>query len=183
MTAIYERYDKDVWRFIRSRVSSETEADEILGEVWVVVSEKIYDFKWRGVPIKSWLFKIAKNKIRKFARRPAALSLEELEEKGHRELPRTEPLEDVLLSHFSDEAEMSQEAAAEVEKKAHKLLRQALSKLPARQREIIELIYFEGVESLKDVAERLGMKASTVRVYLMRAKKKIRGDKDLGELY
>lgn len=182
MAMIYERYHKDVWRFIRSMVSSETEADEISGEVWVVVSEKIYSFKWRGVPIKEWLFKIAKNKVREFARQPSVLSLEELDEKGHPELFQTVLHEDVPQLH-STESETAQETIPEDKKVANRLLHRALSKLSADQYKIIKLKYFEGVESLKDIAKRLGMKASTVRVYKKRAEEKIGGDEDLGELY
>ena len=63
LEAIYVRHHRDVWRYVRSRLSSATDADEVAAGVWVVVIEKIYDFVWTGTPIKSWLLSIAHRKV------------------------------------------------------------------------------------------------------------------------
>jgi hypothetical protein len=43
LEVIFNRHHKDVWRYVRSRVSSAADADEISAAVWLVVMEKIYD--------------------------------------------------------------------------------------------------------------------------------------------
>jgi RNA polymerase sigma-70 factor (ECF subfamily) len=53
------------------------------------------------------------------------------------------------------------------------LVRAYLKELPARQREILELSDVQGLDSTQ-VGARLGIRGSTVRVYLMRARRAIR---------
>jgi RNA polymerase sigma-70 factor (ECF subfamily) len=53
------------------------------------------------------------------------------------------------------------------------LVRAYLKELPARQREILELSDIQGLDSTQ-VGARLGIGGSTVRVYLMRARRAIR---------
>jgi len=178
---IYKRYHRDVWRFIRSRVNAKTDADEIFGDVWVVVAEKIYDFEWRGISIKSWLFKIAENKIREFLRQPFSFSYEELEENRNPELH--DALHNGPPQSGLAETEPFSDASSEVKKEAQRRLHQEISKLPAKQLKIIKLKYFEGIDSLKEIARKLGMNENTVRVYKMRAEKKIGESEALSELY
>src|SRR5688572_4752574 len=86
LEAIYVRHHRDVWRYVRSRLSSATDADEVAAGVWVVVIEKIYDFVWTGTPIKSWLLSIAHRKVLEFFNDPPSLSLEGLQEKQNQVL-------------------------------------------------------------------------------------------------
>ena len=58
MSAVIEKYKTDVIRFVRCKVSNSEDAQDIVAETWKVALEEIWDFEYRGVPIKNWLFEM-----------------------------------------------------------------------------------------------------------------------------
>ena len=54
-------------------------------------------------------------------------------------------------------------------------MREALDKLPAEQRQVIDLMYFRG-ESQSRIAERLGLPLGTVKSRTLLAMRKLRGE-------
>ncbi len=176
LETIFIRHHKDVWRYVRSRVSNASDADEISSAVWLVVIEKIYKFIWTGTPIKAWLLSIAHRKIREFFNNPLIVSLETLGEK------REEAL------HFiATQLQLVDEPVAQIPTKIRKEADQLLHKLIARlsdvERKIIMLIYFENLENATEVAKRLGMNKNTIRVYHKRARDKLRASPELSSLF
>src|SRR5262245_51451757 len=83
---IYVRHHRDVWRYVRSRLCSPSDADEVSAAVWLVVIEKIYNFVWTGTPVKSWLLSIAHRKVLEFFNDPPSVSLDALQEKQNQVL-------------------------------------------------------------------------------------------------
>lgn len=177
LATIYNTYHQDVWRFARSKVLSATDADEISAAVWLVVLEKIYDFTWTGVPLKSWLLSIAHRKIMEHFHRPRSLSLEKLREDCAQALY-------FIASQLNliDQIEPVSQVPTEVKAEADELLHQMIRRLSKPERRIIMLIYFEAVENATEVAQRLGMNKNTVRVYHKRARDKLRSFPELRRL-
>jgi RNA polymerase sigma factor (sigma-70 family) len=175
---IFIRHHKDVWRYVRSRVSSASDADEIAAGVWVVVLEKIYDFVWTGAPIKSWLISIAHKKILEFFSDPLAVSLEQLSEQRGKAL-RFIAVQLQLL----DRSEPPQQFPDMVRREADEILHKLIGRLSDIERQIIMLIYFEEVETATEVARRLGMNKNTIRVYHKRARDKLRASPELRSLF
>lgn len=177
LEAIYIRHHRDVWRYVRSRLSSATDADEVAAGVWVVVIEKIYDFVWTGTPIKSWLLSIAHRKVLEFFNDPPSLSLEGLQEKQNQVLHFV-----AVQLHLVDQSEPFS-VDPEVRKEADELVHRVLTYLSEIERRIIMLLYFEEMESATEVAKRLGMNKNTIRVYHKRARDKLRKSPELSRLF
>lgn len=177
LETVFIKHHKDVWRFIRSRVSSPTDTDEIAAGVWLVVLEKIYDFTWTGVPIKSWLLSIAHRKILEHFNTPTSLSLERLNETQHEALHYI-----VAQLHLFDQPEPYQDISPIVKKEADELLHKIIARLSDTERKIIMLIYFEAIENASEVAKRLNMNKNTIRVYHKRARDKLRKSPELNGL-
>lgn len=177
LATIYKKYHRDVWRFVRSKVRSATDADEISAAVWLVVLEKIDDFTWTGVPIKSWLLSIAHRKVMEHFKTPRLLSLEKLREDYDQALY-------FIASQLSlfDQLEPISQVPTVVKKEADELLHKMIKRLSKNERRIIMLIYFEAVENATEVAHRLGLNKNTVRVYHKRAKDKLRNFPELSNL-
>ena len=177
LEAIYVRHHRDVWRYVRSRLSSATDADEVAAGVWVVVIEKIYDFVWTGTPIKSWLLSIAHRKVLEFFNDPPSLSLEGLQEKQNQVLHFV-----AIQLHLVDQFEPFM-VDPEVRKEADELVHRVLTYLSDIERRIIMLLYFEEMENATEVAKRLGMNKNTIRVYHKRARDKLRKSPELSRLF
>ncbi len=178
LETLFVRHHKDVWRYVRSRVSSPTDTDEIAAAVWLVVLEKIYDFTWTGVPIKSWLLSIAHRKILEFFNAPSSVSLEQLSENQHEVLYFI-----ATQLHLFDHIDPPQPVTPNVKKEADQLLHKMISYLSDAERRIIMLIYFEGIENATEVAKRLKMNKNTIRVYHKRARDKLRKSPELSSLF
>lgn len=176
METLFLRHHHDVWRYVRSRVSSAADADEISSAVWLVVLEKIYNFVWTGIPIKSWVFSIAHRKIREFFNNPPSVSLETLAEQ------REEALH-YIAAQLSLIGEPAAPVPPTVKKEADVLLHRLISGLSDVERKIITLIYFENLENATEVARRLGMNKNTIRVYHKRARDKLRACAELRNLF
>ncbi|MCG3209145.1 MAG: hypothetical protein FOGNACKC_02764 [Anaerolineae bacterium] len=176
LETLYIRHHKDVWRYVRSRVSSATDADEISAAVWLVAVEKIYRFVYTGTPIKTWLFSIAHRKIREFFNTPPPVSLDTLSDQ-----------KDEAVYFIASQLNLIDEAAGQispgVRKEADDLLHKLIARLSEVERKIIMLIYFEELASSTEVAERLGMNKNTIRVYHKRARDKLRAFPELNRLF
>ena len=178
LETIFLRHHQDVWRYVKSRVSSAADADEISAAVWLVVIEKIYDFVWTGVPIKSWLLSIAHRKVLEFFNNPLFVSLDHLKE------TRNEVLHFIASQlHLFDEYDTVTQVSPKVRSDADELLHKLISRLSDTERKIIMLIYFEELENATEVANRLGMNKSTIRVYHKRARDKLRKSPELCSLF
>ncbi len=178
LETIFVRHHKDVWRYVRSRVSSAIDTDEIASAVWLVVLEKIYDFKWTGVPVKSWLLSIAHRKVLEFFNTPSAISIDTIDE------DQNEALHFIANQlHLFEYDSLPNNVRPTVKKEADEILHKMIAHLPDTERRIIMLIYFEGVENATDVAKRLGMNKNTIRVYHKRVRDKLRKSPELSRLF
>jgi len=178
LETIFIRHHKDVWRYVRSRVSSANDTDEIAAAVWVVVLEKIYDFEWTGAPIKSWLLSIAHLKTLEFFNHPSPLSLERLREN------QSQALHFIANQlHLFDHSAALQTVDPTIKREADELLHKLIGRLSEIERKIIILLYFEALENATEVANRLGMNKNTIRVYHKRARDKLRKSPELSSLF
>jgi RNA polymerase sigma factor (sigma-70 family) len=144
----YERYVSLVYRYIRFRINSDQDAEELTSEVFVKVWNSVQSYEWRGVPIKAWLFRIAHNLIvDKFRRKRFTLtSLSTwFSSNGHQEYERIEE-QDVIYRAF-----------------------ETLS----YEQQVILYLYFYESYSYEEIAEVLGKTANAVGVAKFRALKRL----------
>ena len=145
-----------VARWARRVVDDADEAEDVAQLVLVRMHERIAEFEGRS-RFASWLYRITRNvaleRRRMAARRRALLAREQ---SASTDIPL-----DSTTTEDPDAARIRRLVVAHFE---------ALS---PRQREVFELVELRGMPA-GEVAERLGVEASTVRVLLLRARRTIR---------
>jgi RNA polymerase sigma-70 factor (ECF subfamily) len=155
---IYDAYYARIFRYALKRTGDADVASDITAETFMKALKGLPSFKWKGVPLSAWLYRIAGNEIgmyfRKKAYAPASLSL--LIEAGFdpEDPAMTEELARVQDGiHFEEEAHM---------------IREELKLLPVKYHEVLALKYFED-KSPREIALILGKPEGTIRSLASRA--------------
>ena len=147
--AFVEREAPSILDYFGRRVPASDAAD-LLGETLVVVARKTGSIPTDELHARMWLFGVARKVLS--THRRSALRRTALADKLRLELTTRPQAPDAS---------------------AHDEVREAIAALPALDREIIELVYWEGF-SLEEVAGILSMRSATVRSRHARAKEKLR---------
>ena len=133
------------------------DAEDVAQRVLMRMMESIEGFDGRS-RVTTWVYRITRNasldhqRRRKRDRRLA----EKAEWLARAEPPRLEdPLDDIEME------------------RTLRLIRTLLRELPMRQREVFDLVDLQGLEP-KEAAELLGMNPNTLRVHLLRARRRMR---------
>lgn len=154
--ALYERYAATVFTYLRRRVSSQEEAEDLMLEVFLAAFEYNGLLTFTEAEQSAWLRQVTRNKLidyyRRVTRRTMA-SWEEIEA-----LAQNEALgpEQVALRHEDE-----------------RRLRAAIQQLPALQQEMLRLRFGLGLRCAQ-IGERLGKGEGAVRVTLLRTLKRLR---------
>lgn len=151
---LYNRYGRLVFNFAYKLTGTITEAEEVTQEVFEKIWRKrntyIIDKK-----ITTWMLQICKN---------AAIDL-------LRRKKRTAPIDEYQLDFLVDDT-INLDDEVEL-KSTRKTLMEAISNLPEEQKEIIKLIYFEGLTQ-REIAASLEIPLGTVKSRLKLAMSKLK---------
>src|SRR5215210_7765288 len=60
---LYEQYSDRIYSYVYVRLGDHAEAEDVTGQVFLKMIEKIGEFKWQGAGFAAWLFKIAHNQV------------------------------------------------------------------------------------------------------------------------
>ncbi|HEX6559632.1 MAG TPA: RNA polymerase sigma factor [Longimicrobiales bacterium] len=147
-----------IYRWALVIVGDADDADDVAQQVSMTLHRKLRDFERRS-RFTTWLYTITRNSAIELTRRASrkhetSMDQEQLSDRGA-ELPRQQ------IDRIADERKAA-------------LVRSFFSELPARQRELIELIDSQGY-STAEAAELMGIEPETARVHLLRARRLIRG--------
>ncbi len=150
VTEVVREYSGRLFRFIRSRVSSPADAEDILQEVWyqfnrVVDTEPIEQ-------VSGWLFRVARNRITDRYRKKKD---ERLEDFAYEDEEGDLLFREILLSDDkTPETEMFRQLFWEA-------LEEALDELPENQRNAFVWNELDG-ETLQQIADRTGENLKTI---------------------
>jgi len=139
---IFARHRSSIFRYALSLVGDVTVAEDVTGEVFVRLVEKIDRFTYRGRPLLAWLFAIARNLVQDHYRRQK--NTVEVSWEGCLATSSSHPEETV-------ECHLTQEHLAA-----------AMTQLTEEQRQVILLRFIEG-RDIKSVARALGKAESAVK--------------------
>lgn len=139
--------------FLSKRLSFDSEVDDLLQEILISIHKARHTYDGQR-PYKPWVYAIAKFRLQDYLRMHYADHLRHAEDFSELE---NDLHEDVTETPFSYES-----ISGEVEK------------LPEKQATILRLMHQEGYTA-KEVAEKIGMNESAVKVAAHRAYKVLRG--------
>ena len=157
---LVERYQRLVFAIPRRSGLSESQAADILQEVFLTLFQKLDEIK-QPDKIRSWLVTTAKFKTWGTVR----------SEKGFY-TPETEEEMEYEMASLTDESPLAEEKLIQLEEQ-HKI-RTALKKLEERCQKILSMIYLtEPSASYAEVAEAIGVGATSISPLRSRCLKKL----------
>src|SRR5665213_3915519 len=152
MQVLFARHHVRVFRFVLRLVRNEATAEDLISEVFLDVWRQAGKFEGRSA-VSTWMLSIARFK-----------ALSALRRKPEQEL------DEETAEQIEDHADNPEVALAKKDKAA--VLRQALSKLSAEHREIVDLVYYHE-KSVEEVAGIVGIPEATVKTRMFYARKKL----------
>ncbi len=162
---LVERYQSRLLRLARSMVSTPAVAEEVVQDTWMAVVKGIERFEGRS-SLRTWLFRILANRARST---------------GIREQRHVASGPAVDASCFDAAGAWAQPVAPWAERSDERLdaarwapvMREALSDLPPRQREVVLLRDVEGLTS-DEVCAVLDLSRGNERILLHRGRSRLR---------
>ena len=148
---LYRRHYAPIAGYILRRLGDVHAAEDLAAEVFLTAMRSLPRFRYRGVPLRAWLFRIATNAVNREVRRNRKRwAQSSLEVDGY------EPTVGDAGDRFESE-------------RARKALLSVSPKLQA----VLALHYLEGM-SVEEVASVLGCRIGTVKSRLSRAREALR---------
>jgi RNA polymerase sigma-70 factor (ECF subfamily) len=161
------RYQQPMFRLACSMVPSQQVAEEAVQETWLGVVRGIERFEGRS-SFKTWLFRILVNRVRSAgAREPTDPSIETMQSVDPARFDAQGQWADPV-DHWTEASEDRLDAATWVP-----ILRSALDKLPARQRQVVVLRDVEGLSN-DEACAILGLSVGNQRILLHRGRTRLR---------
>jgi len=149
---LYKEYSGRLYRFAVGYLKSETEAEELVQEVFTIIWEKRADLK-EELSFKSFLFTIAFNIIRKHFRTKSYFA-------------------EYFKSELNPDLDM-QTTQKITYNSLHQYITELVNKLPERRKEIFIKSRFQGL-TIKEIAEEMKISHKTVENQLTDALKFLR---------
>ncbi len=144
-------YSKRLFGFIRNKVDSREDAEDLLQDVWYRFSRLTNLDELESV--SGWLFQVARSRISDFYRKQKPLALEE---QGYEDEDGEWTIRDILAATDSQEPEMKQ-----FRKLFWDELLKALDEVPEAQREVFVLNELEEM-TLQQIADKSGESVKTI---------------------
>lgn len=152
VTEIVESYSPALMSYIRSKVESREDAEDILQEVFYSLVRTTRDDATDIEKISAWLFRVAHNSILNLWRKKRETQLPSFGD----DVDAFENFADMLFSEPASEPE-----TAYLRKLVWQELEYALAELPAEQREVFCLTAFDCIP-VKDISENTGVPVATL---------------------
>jgi len=155
IASVISRFGKRLMGFIRQRVNSEADAEDILQDVWYQLTTAVDTGPIEQ--ISGWLFAVARNRIIDGYRRKRPESLEDLQSGSSGHDPENDELN--IGSIFPDNSRNPE--TANLRALFWKALQEALDELPEEQRSVFVWHELDGL-SFKEIAEITGENVNTL---------------------
>jgi RNA polymerase sigma-70 factor, ECF subfamily len=148
---LYLAHHEPTFRYVSSRVTDPTLAEDLTGEVFVRMVSRLPAYRDNGVPFQAWLYRVARNLVVDHFRKANRTSILPLED------------EEAQSAEVLVPSGMAENPASRVETRlTQERLQQALAQIDTEQAEVIRLRFMAGMP-LKDVAERLDKTVAAIK--------------------
>lgn len=147
---IYENYRDKIFKFIYYKVSDADLADDLTNDVFVAVYKNLHTYDANKSFISTWLYAISYNRLKNYykSRKATEYSIEYM-------------LEMNIVPHPELHDPLEQE-------ELRLMLKNAMQKLPERNRKIILMKYYWGMTS-REIGRNLNITPGNVRIILKRS--------------
>ncbi len=152
MRVLFARHNVRVFRFLTRIVGNDATAEDLLNEVFLEVWRNAGRFEARS-QVSTWILAIARFK-----------ALASMRRRQHDEL------DDEASEMIEDTTDNPEVTVQKTERSA--LLQQCLQQLSVAHRQVVDLVYYHE-QSIEEVAEIIGVPASTVKTRVFYARKRI----------
>jgi RNA polymerase sigma-70 factor, ECF subfamily len=157
MAALYDRYGRIAYSLILRIVRDAALAEDLVQETFLRVWNRAQAFDSERGALGPWLLAVARNRAIDYLRSTDGRMARSAYELVEMENP-------ALFANLESQMITSDQA---------RHIREALAKLNARQRNVIELAYFEGL-SQTEMAEKMGQPLGTIKTWVRTALKNLR---------
>lgn len=152
---IYTFYYERILKYLLKRTASAESAYDLTAETFIKAFESLHKFKWTGVSIKVWLYRIAINQLKNYRRKPKNIVLtEKMEGLEQMRTEAKDELDRLDKTLFGDE---------DLTK-----LSDAIATLNPKYQNVVSLHYFEGM-SHEEIAGVIKRSKSAVKSMMHRA--------------
>jgi len=160
---LFKLYYKKIFGYIIRRTGSFDDTADIAADTFLKAFRNINNFRYTGISIKVWLFRIATNEVNLYFRNM---------QKQSSIFERIDSLDKKVFHDYFTEDRKEAEAELQKHDQFMSVLKE-LKTLPVKYQEVIALRYFEGKEN-KEIAEILNINEGTLKSLLSRGVEKLR---------
>lgn len=147
ITELWNEFNTELLKFIKSRVNKQQDAEDILQDVYVKIFKKIGTLQKKS-EVKSWIYQISRNAIIDFYRKKKDL-----------------PVSPDNLSLVDDKSDTEENMNSDIAE----CLTHMLFDLPEKYREVYDLYENQNMKH-KEIVDKLNISESTSKMRLLRAK-------------
>ena len=148
---LFDKYYPEIFRYVHHSTLDHAVTEDLTSNVFFSAFRHLGLFRWRRIPFRAWLYRIATNELRMHYRRQKRL-LAANAGPVDPEYPGAEPTAETTAAAQDD----------------YRLLHRALRELGQKYRTVIVLRYFEG-KPLSEICEILNQREGTIKSQLHRA--------------
>jgi RNA polymerase sigma-70 factor (ECF subfamily) len=153
--ALYERHLPGIYSYIRARTGSDEDAIDLAHQAFVNALEALPRYRDRGVPMRAWLYRIARNAVIDFQRRARSMVPWD-------SLPQ--------IAQPFDEAQVE---TAVLQRERAERLRRLLGNLDEAKREVLILRFASGLK-VREIAAILDRSEAAVKTEIRRSLRALR---------
>jgi RNA polymerase sigma-70 factor (ECF subfamily) len=147
---LYDKYYREILGYLYHCTLDRAASEDVTSNVFLAVFRHLGRFRWKQIPFRAWLYRIATNEVRTYYRRQRRARATGLRP-GNRV--------------SGNQAPAAEEGPSDTEE--YRLLHQALLGLRLKYRTVIILRYFED-KTIAEISHITGRKEGTIRCQLHR---------------
>jgi len=159
---LYDKYYGEIFRYIYHCTFDHTVTEDLTSNVFLAALRHIGRYKWRQIPFRAWLYRIATNEVRMHWRRQKRVTAISLQSDSSSQAEQNREFESGNPS-AGDSVATTEE---------YHLLHKALLELRMKYRTVIILRYFED-KAIAEICKITGRKEGTVKSQLHRGLAKL----------
>ncbi len=157
---VYDFYYERILRYLLKRTMSAEIAYDLTAETFIKAFESFHKFKWTGVSIKVWLYRIAINNLKNYRRKPEYSPLTAKFE-GH---------DDLITDVKNELKELDEKLFGDDDLSK---LSDAMATLKAEHQNVLSLYYFSSM-SQEQIGKAINKSTSAVKAMMHRAMQNLR---------